>query len=814
MIAIPPAIVDGATRGARGRWPAAVPQPTTGPFVDRDAELTELRSALDDGRDEGVLVTLTGPAGAGKTRLANELALHELEARAGRVAWVSLGSIVDASLVPAAIADALGLAETPGDDIVREIARALDDDAAQERDAGRNRDRARPPRRALLVLDALAQLVPDVGFVDAIRSAAPGLAILTTSRRPLRLPGETTIEVGPLPVPGPNADAAAVAASPSVRVLLAPSTGTQQQRAVTASNARTLAQLATQLDGLPLALELAGAALRRLSPGQLLDRLSTTQPGQTSAVLDTLAATLDRSIELVSPSAQVVYRRLGVFVGPIDRALAGAVVDRGVMLGLSAPEAGVAAAIDELLEASLLRPVGGSATGATGDAFMLETVRAHARRRLEATAELMTAEWAHAHEVLDRVEALAERLVPVVDAAALAELDRLAPETATALDTAAARGGDDVLVRLCAALAEWWRLRGRLTEGRLRVELALRRTTGRRDIVRVRAVHGAASLAYRHGDLDHARGLLDEAIRLAVELDDRRGEAAARNLLGLVAFDQGRMTEALEMAEAGLGIRRELADDAEVAASLNTLGAIHHFRGNLAPAAAALEECLGIRARLGDESGSAVCLANLALVDRDLGALDRAVERLEAALDTRRRLGDRLREAVTVHNLGLVRLEQGRLDEARASIESALAMARDVGDRVEIGNALADLSLIARDEGRIGDAWELATEAVALAARIGARGVLALALEAAAALAGGEDPADGARLWAAAGSLRGRTGYVLLHADRRRLMREIDAAQSRADPAVWERAWTDGGSLDERAAAHLALERAVATAPA
>jgi predicted ATPase len=804
MIGSPPTIADGAAMNTTGRWPGAVPPPTDGLFVDREAELAEVRASLDQA-DDAVLVTLTGPAGAGKTRLANEVALIELETRSGRVAWVSLGSVVDATLVPAAIADALGLPDTPGDDIIGEIARELAGDASRDSD----RD------GSLLVLDAVAQLVPNVGFVDALRAAAPALAILTTSRRALRLTGETTIEVGPLPVPGSTSDVAAVAASPSVRVLLAQSTGSGDRGRVTPANAATLARLTRQLDGLPLALELAGGALRRLTPAQLLDRLSTTQPGQTSPVLDTLAATLDRSTELVSPSAQVVYRRLAVFVGPIDRGLAGAVVDRGAMLGLPAPETGVAAAIDELVEASLLRPVGPpGGVGARDQVVMLETVRTHARRRLEATTELMTAEWAHAHEVLERVEALAQRLVPVVDEEALAELDRLAPETTTALDTAAARGGDDVLVRLAAALAEWWRLRGRLTEGRLRLELALRRTTGRRDAVRVRAVYGAASLAYRHGDLEHARGLLDEAIRLAVELGDGRAEAAARNLLALVAFDQGRMTEALEMAESGLTIRRDLGNEPEVASSLNTIGAIHHFRGSLEPAAGALEECLGIRRRLGDESGAAVCLANLALVDRDRGELDRAVERLEAALDTRRRLGDRLREAVTVHNLGLVRLEQDRLGEARASIEAALAMARDVGDRVEIGNALADLSLIARDDGRVGDAWELATEAVAVASRIGARGVLALALEAAAALAGGEDPADGARLWAAAGALRQRTGYALLHADRRRLMREIDAAQTRADPEVWARAWADGGSLDERTAAELALERAGVMTPA
>jgi predicted ATPase len=808
----------GATTGsARGapettppRWPTAAPPATTGRFLDRDAEWGELADALEaDG--ERVLVTLVGPAGAGKTRLANEMALAQLAEREGRVAWVALGGVADASVAAAAIAAALALPETPGDEVLSAVARRLA--AETPRPAGEAGPDA-PRRPPLLVLDALAQLVPNVAWIDEMRTAAPGLAILVTSRRPLRLAGEVTIEVGPLAVPAPDADPAEVAESPAVRLLVGQAAERGAGVEVTPANASTLARLAERLDGLPLALELAGGALRRLSPRQLLDRLSAPQGGQTSPVLDTLGATLDRSAELVSMPAQVVFRRLSVFIGPIDLDLAQSVIERGELLGLSAPEVDVATAIDELVEASLLRWEAPAETGEAGTAgpatraVMLETVRAHARERLAATTELMTAEWAHAHEVLERVELLDRRLSPMVDERALAALDRLAPETAAALDRAAAHGGDDVLLRLSAALSEWWRIRGKLTEGRLRLELALRRTADRRDGARARALYGAASLAYRQGDFVHARARLEEAISLLIELGDRAREARARNLLGLVAFDEGRMDEALELGRSGLAIRRELDDPAELASSLNSLGGMHHFRGELDEARAALDESLAIREGFGDEGGVAVCLANLALIDRDVGELDAAVDRLEAALVTRRRLGDRVRQAVTVHNLGLVRLEQGRLDDARAAIEEALAIAREVGDRVEIGNALADLSLIARDDGRIGDAWQLAVEAVSLASRIGARGVLAIGVEATAALAGGEDPPDGARLWAAAGALRVRTGYALLHADRRRLLREIDDAQSRADPAVWARAWEEGERLDDMAVAALALERA------
>ena len=792
-----------STAAPEARWPSAVPPPTAGPFLGRENEVAAVRDALHPADGPAPLVTLVGPAGSGKTRLANEAALAELERRDGRVAWVALGGITDAALVPSAIADALGVPEAPGDEILAGVARQLRTEVADPPDAR---------RPALLVLDALAHLVPNVGFIDELRALGPDVAVLVTSRRPLRLDGEQVVEVGPLGVPDEKADVDAVAASPAVRLLLARASGASAAATagVTAANAATFALLARRLDGLPLALEIGGAALRRVTPRQLLDRLATTHAGQTSRVLDTLGATLDRSVELVSEPAQIVFCRLAVLVGPIDPELAQAIVDRGVMLGLGDPGIDVATAIDELVEASLL----GRVAPPVGTAVMLETVRAHARRRLEATTELMTAEWAHAHELVERAEALEARIAPVVDEAALHALDRLAPETSAALDRAAAHGGDDVLLRLSGALAEWWRMRGRLTEGRLRLELALRRTPGRRDAARATALAGAASLSYRQGDFTHARVLLDEAIELWVELGDRRREARARNTLALVAFDEGRMAEALDHAEAGLAIRRELGDRPEIASALNTLGGIHHFRGELEAAADALGECLAIREELADAGGAAVCLANLALVDRDLGELDRAVERLEAALATRRRLGDGLREAVTLHNLGLVRLEQDRLAEARSAIETALALARELGDRVEVGDALSDLSHIARDEGLIGEAWRHATEAVRLASRIGARGVLALALEACAALAGGEDPAEGARLWAAAGALRSRTGYSLLHADRRRLLREVDSAQSRADPDVWARAWAQGEVLDEEAAAALALERAGETAAA
>ncbi|HET7027403.1 MAG TPA: tetratricopeptide repeat protein, partial [Candidatus Limnocylindrales bacterium] len=702
------------------------------------------------GSGAAVLVTLVGPAGAGKTRLAEAIARLELERRDGRVAWVALGAVEDPTRVPSVVAAALGIPDAPG----RTPLAALAEVVGEKRPA--------PGRPTLLVLDAVLRLVPDVGLLEELRTSLRSVVILATSRRPLRATGERTVEVGPLPLPAPGATPADVAASPAVRLLVAHASRSEASVGVTDANAAALGDVARRLDGLPLALELAGAALRRVGPRQLLERLAApADPGSgpagpvAASVLDPLAAALDRSLDLVSPAARVLYRRLAVLVGPIEPDLARGIVERGVLLGLVSPPGEIDAAIAELVDASLLKRPDRS-DGGDAPPSMLETVRAHGRSRLEAEGETATAEWAHAHEVLERAEALDERLVPLVDPSALAGLDRLAPEAEVAFDRAAARGGDDVVLRIAAALGEWWRVRGRLADGRLRIELALRRTVGSRSGVRAAAMYADASLAYRQGDFGRAHELLREAIVIRAELGDRRHEARAHNLLALVLFDAGRMSDAIEEAELGLAIRRELGDDLETAASLNTVGGIRHFGGELRPAADALEEGLAIRERLGDESGVAVCLANLALVDRDLGEIERGAERLERAVATRRRLGDRLRQAATIHNLGLIRLEQGRLADARAAIEEALALSREHGDRVETADALADLALIARDEGRIADAWRQATESVRLATRIRALGVVALALDVTAALAGGEDPLDGARLWGAAAALRAR----------------------------------------------------------
>ncbi len=842
--------VPHPVRRARSVWSGAAVPSSEGEFVGRDAELTAVRAALEDGF-RGRLVTLVGPAGAGKTRLAAETARRELESRSGRVAWVSLGTIADAALVAPAIASSLGLAEGPAETLVAAIGSELvgrivnedavdgvdrrvnprtDTDARRAGDAPSDDPRGiadsgvPSDRAALLVLDALVQLLPDVAVIDAIRDAAPDLAILATSRRPLGLSGEVVIEVGPLALPDPGADPAVVADSPAARLLAARAGTSGRPLPITAANAEAIADVARRLDGLPLALEIGGAALRRLEPSQLVDRLTARPSGVPASADPTLAAALDRSVDLLAAGTALVYRRLGVIVGDVDVDLARGVVDRSVLLGLADPGIDTGSAIAELVEARLLQRSAdapgedgsGVATGerpasSGGRLRMLETIRADAVARLDANGELETVEWAHAHEVVERIEALDARLLPTTDPADLRAIDRLAPEAGAAFDRAAARGGDDLCLRIASALAEWWRMRGHLTEGRLRIELALRRSTGRRDEARARAAYAGASLSYRQGDFERARTLLAEAIGLFEALGDASREARARNLLGLVAFDQGRMDEALASAEAGLRIRRQLGNELEVAASLNTVGGIRHYRADLAGARAALEEGLEIRERLGDESGAAVCLANLALVDRDVGDLERGAARLERAVDTRRRLGDRLREAVTLHNLGLVRLDQRRADEAWSLLHDALAMSTEHGDRVEAATALADLSIIAREQGRLAEAWRLATDALRLATRIRALGVVALGLEAVAPLAGGEDPADGARLWAAAAALRRRTGYALLLADERRVRDEIDEARARVDPSVWEQAWTEGSAMDERAAAATALDRTEAT---
>ena len=770
-------------------WPdAAPPADAAWPLIGRDDVVSALVADLvaSDGR----AIVLSGLGGVGKTRLAAEVARDVARRLAGRVAWIALGPAPrDVALAPA-IASGLGVAHLEPGRAADDIAEALGEDPV------------------LLVLDAAETALADLGLVDNLLDRLPHLRLIVTSRIAIERERLDVRPVEPLEVPNAGDDPEAIAESPAVSLLVDRGRRAGADVTLNARTAPAMARLVARLDGLPLAIELAAPLLRALPPHRLLERIG----GQ----LDPIVATIDWGHSQLAADDRILYRRVSVFGVPFRARHVRTFADRAITHGLSPLGPDVAGGLERLVVAGLIRarPDAASDEPAMGpddprghDVREYEVpalVRDDALRRLDASGEAKAALWARANDLLALCELSYAELVIRPRRDLLDQLDTVHDDLIAALERARAAGESTYLIRMTGTLAEYWRSRGRLVEGRLWLDAALRTAPAVHTSERARALHGAGLLAKAQSDFRRAQAMLEEALAIRLEVGDEADAATTLNQLGLIGLELGDLEAAERHCRHGLEIRRALGDESAVAASLNTLGGILQFGGRTAEAAPLLEESLAIRRAAGDEAGASVSLGNLALVARDRGDLDAAETMLREAIATRERLDDRQRVALVRHNLALVLFDRGDLRGATAELERAVATARELGDRLETANALSDLGFVrlaADDRDR---AAALQAEALRIAARIGAKGIVAQAIDGVAGLVArttptGTELATAAALWAAADAIRREARYHHLAADRRRIDDEIAAARVRADATAWEQATADGAalSLDE-----------------
>jgi predicted ATPase len=792
-------------------FPAALPRPPAGSLVGRDACLADLVETLGDPSVR--IVTLAGPGGSGKSRLAREAASCVEPGLDGRVAWIELAAIESREQVLPEVASGLGLADVPPELLGRELATTLG---------------AGP---ALVVLDDAEHVIDGVRDVADMLVDVPSLHVLVTTTTSLSRPDERVLAVDPLALPGDEIDPSALADEPAVRLLLDRAAAAGATIPMTPANAAAVVRIVRRLDGLPLAIELAGAMLRVLTPYQLLDRLEARGElaapdrarggGARDGRHRSLRATMDWSYDLLAPEVQILYRRLGVFSGTFGLGHLRSYLDRSIEHGLAAPDLELEDGIAALVAASLLRVrlaeggVDAAADHAPEPRYeLLAIVRDDAARRLAERGEATAAKWAHANDLLSLAERRHADLVKQPRPDALADLDAVHEDLLAVLERARADGNGPFVVRLAGAMAEYWRVRGRLTEGRLWLDAALRMGPAEETAHRARALHGAGILDSIQGDFARARERLEAAFRLRVRLDLRGDAASTLNQVGLISLERGDLEEGERLCREALEMRRDVGDEAAVAGSLNSLGGVLQFSGNFAEARRMFEEALAIRRRIGDEAGASVVLGNLGLSLRDAGELDDALQMLDDSIATRERLGDKQRLAVVRHNRALALFDAGRLTAAREELEWSASTARELGDRLELSNALSDLGFVASAAGDLESAAALQQEALTVAARIGAKSIVAQSVDGVAeVVAARGDPIQAARLWAAAETLRRTSRSALLAADRRRIDRAIEQARARTREDAWWSAWAAGESLELEEMVHLAHVSARADDP-
>jgi predicted ATPase/DNA-binding XRE family transcriptional regulator len=737
---------------------ADFPIPPTS-LVGREHELAVACALLrrPEGTARARLVTLTGPGGVGKTRLALAIAAELATDFDDGVIWVDLGPIRDPGLVPAAVARALGVRETGDKPLAEMLVTAV----------------AR--RHLLLVLDNLEHLLPAAPLVAELLAAGPRLAVLTTSRARLRLRGERELPVPPLALPAaekadiPLRGVAGVAA---VQLFVERAGEVQPGFTLTDENADAIIDICRRLDGLPLAIELAAARIKVLPPPELRHRLRQRLPLLSAGARDlplrqqTMRGAIAWSHDLLTEEEQALFRRLAVFAGGCTLAAAEWVFALGSSASDQDPvaESDVVDLVASLIDQSLLR----TTVTATGESryAMLETVRDYGLERLGESAESEAVRRAHASYFLALAEEAEPELTGPAQGSWLEQLaiehDNLRTALAWALDGADTR----TAMRLVGALWRFWWLRGYLSEGRAYAEAAAIQDGGTAT-ERAKALYAAGSLAQEQGDYGPAAPLLEAGMAAAREAGDHAIAALCLNELGFIARDQGDYRRAVALHEEALALHRAAGDRRGEAVSLGNLGEIAIDRGDYERGEELMAEVASVFRELGDQQALATALSNRCDAATRRGDHERARPFCEEALTVYRALEDRQRAAIVL--MSLTRVARGTGDWRRAAAVGgeALEIARDMGLKRLTAEALNSLAAVALAEDEPGQAAACLRECLELLSLTDNKEEIAATLETAAqaGIVRGS-PERAARLHGAAAGLRERIGAPIPPAER------------------------------------------------
>lgn len=729
-------------------------------FIGREREISEIKRLLATTR----LLTLTGVGGTGKTRLALEVATqllvapteHSPDLRCADGAWwVDLVALSDPALVARTAATAFGLRERQNKSLIETLVEFLH------------------AKQILLVLDNCEHLLDACAeLAETLLLACPGVRILTTSREPLKIMGETTRSVPPLSMPEQEPHSKPdwylkVTQSEAVRLFDERAAQAFPAFDLTRKNAPAVVEICRKLDGLPLAIELAAARVKMLKPEQIAarleDRFNLLKMGQRRGAVrhQSLRAVVDWSYELLAPAERLLFGRLPVFAGGFSLEAVEVVCSGD---GIHAPQ--VLELLSLLVDKSLVMVEQDTGEGRFD---LLETLRQYANERMLESHQAQSLGSRHAAFYLAFAERAKAELRGPQERVWLERLELEHDNFRAALQYATESEDRDTALRMSCALGIFWDSHGHFTEGRQWLETTLARSGTDTFPVRADAMFRLGHIIGLQGDMDTARTWLEQSLEQWEALGDRRGMIPV--LLEFANNDsfEGDLVAAHRRLDQSLAIARELGDRHGIALAQFHLGVALMIEGDTAGARRSLEESLKLFREVGWSRGAAFVLNSLGEVARVEGDYDQAAVFYRESLTLVQELGDKLSVASSLINLGFVALHRGETIKAKQSLGSSLKLLMEAGALRLSPASLAGLAGVLAASGRT---------------------------------------YPGVRLLAAAIALRAADGIIWEPPDRAEVERIMAALRQTLDPESYDRAWAEGNALTQDEAIAQALAAA------
>lgn len=676
-------------------------------FVGRENEMTEVRQILSRTR----LVTLHGSGGAGKTRLAAQVAGELADEFADGVWMVELDSVTDSRSMEQQLATVMGVREDPG----RPLLLTLIDHLRE--------------RRTLLVVDNCEHLINESArLVESLLKACPGLKVLATSREPLRVPGETLLRVPSLAFPDPDARVplGALNEYDALKLFVDRALHVKPGFSFGEDDAAAVAEISRHTGGIPLAIELAAAWVNVLRPREIARRMSETggfsmlaRGSRTSRPRQqTLQAAVQWSYDLLAERERLLFNRLSVFTGSFSLDAV-----EGVCAGGGIEAAEILELLSSLVDKSLILVEEGPSVTRYS---LLMTMRAYARERLIEAGEEDRAALEHIHWFAALAEKFDEQF-DGPDREAWVELIETEHENMRQALERAMREAPDALLRLAASLRRFWHVRGHISEGRKWLEMALVETSDM-PVLRAKALRGAGAFASFEGDFSAAQSFYEAGIALARDTGDEAGLAMSLNNLGIVCQDLGNYSRARDLLRESLDLERRLGSQLRIAGCLANLGSVAIYQGRYGEAQSSIEEALDISRKEKDQNLESRLLHNLAEVHFNRGNHSEARELYEQCLRIETEMGDKQVRARSLIALSALAREEGDFDRARILNQEAVSLAREVGERQACASGLLNEGNILKAEGKISAAIGVYQKALLMAREIGSRQLIADAL--------------------------------------------------------------------------------------